>query len=441
MAEPIIIQTVRAALLRHGLHGQSVCVGLSGGPDSIVLLDTLDRLRAELQLRLTAIHVNHQISSHAAAWEEFCSSVCRARGISLEVRRVTVVAGEFGMEASARALRYEAFAEMDCDVVALGHHLDDQAETLLLQLLRGAGPRGLAAMPELRRESSGKPDFLRPLLSLTRSEVVRHATARGLDWITDDSNADSVYDRNFLRNEVLPLLESRFPGYRTTLSRASSNFADAALLADDLAAMDAGEAGCDFVAVHQLKSLSEPRALNLLRYLFAQRRLSMPPRARLEEALRQCREARPDSEIRVDFSDHSLRCYRGKVSLVSEAQKPGQGWQAPWNGRAVLALPDGMGELRPRPATGGGIAVRHFLAQEAIVRGRTGGESMRPAANGPTRPLKHLFQESAVPPWERSRMPLVFFGERLAWVPGIGVAAEFRASMTEPGVDPEWRRG
>lgn len=436
-----IIQTVSAALLRHGLRSRRICVGLSGGVDSIVLLDSLDRLRAEFQLVLSAVHVNHQISTHAGEWEAFCDSVCRSRGIALDTRRVTVIDDGTGIEASARALRYRAYSSMDCDAVALAHHLDDQAETLLLQLLRGAGPKGLAGMPELRMGRPGAHALLRPLLFVSRADILRHAASRGLDWVDDESNADSRHDRNFLRNEVLPLLATRFPGYRETLARASGNVADAQGLAEDLAALDAGEEQGASVPAKQLRTLSDGRALNLLRYMFARLQLPMPQRSQLEEALRQCREARNDSDMRIAFGGHALRCYRGRVELVDESGDPSQGWQSQWNGRTILALPDGMGELHPKATVGSGIAVRHFRDQDAIVRGRTGGEAMRPAANRPTRTLKHLLQEGAVPPWERARMPLLFFGERLAWVPGIGVAAEFRADPAETGIDPEWRRG
>jgi tRNA(Ile)-lysidine synthase len=192
--------------------------------------------------------------------------------------------------------------------------------------------------------------------------------------------------------------------------------------------------------VAQLRALSDARALNLLRYEFFRRHLPMPQRKLLVEALRQCREARPDAVVRVDFGSHALRCHRGNVELVEEGEAPEQGWASAWNGRGVLALPHGMGELHPRPTIGAGIARRHFDLQDAVIRGRMGGESMRQAGNRPTRKLKQLLQEGAVPPWERARMPLLFFGESLAWVPGVGVAAEFRAAQAEPGVDPEWRR-
>lgn len=435
-----ILQTVASLLGAHELRGKRLCVGLSGGVDSVVLMDTLDRLRAEFQLVLSAVHVNHRISRHADEWQMFCETFCKARGVDLTVRHVTVTDDGSGIEAAARALRHQAYATIDCDIIALAHHLDDQAETFLLQLLRGAGPKGLAGMPTFREGRNGMPPMLRPLLAIRRHEIESHARARALAWVDDDSNTDSRFDRNFLRNDVLPLLESRFPGYRETLVRASRNLADDLILATDLAALDAGDTRAESVSVELLRRLSDARALNVLRHLFSRRNLPMPQRSMLEEALRQSREARADAEMRVDFGGYALRCYRGEVELVGEKPNPAAGWRAQWDGKQVLLLPDGMGSLHPHPVVGSGIATRHFLEQDAVVRGRSGGETMRPAQNRSNRSLRNLLQESAVPPWERTRMPLLFFGESLAWVPGIGVAAEFRAGGSESGVEPRWER-
>jgi tRNA(Ile)-lysidine synthase len=279
------------------------------------------------------------------------------------------------------------------------------------------------------------------LLECRRSLLETHARTRGLKWVEDESNADSRYDRNFLRNELLANLETRFPAYRETLSRAARNLADQALLAEELARIDAQQDDRNSVALERLRQLSDARALNLLRQLFRDRGFLMPPRVRLEEALRQCRQAGRDAEVQVTFGDAALRCYRERVELVGIAQDPPADWQSEWDGRHELILPDGLGVLRARVAPGEGIARRHFDERAATVRGRSGGERMRPGANRPKRMLKSLLQEHAIPPWERSRMPLVFFGDRLAWVPGIGVAAEFRAIAQEPGLAPEWEPG
>ena len=442
-----LVQIVGATLDAHAVRGKRIAVGLSGGMDSVVLLDVLQELRAARELSLSAIHVNHQISVHAGEWEAFCRALCARHGISLTVERVQVTPDGSGMEAAARRLRYRAYTAIDADYVALAHHLDDQAETFLLQLLRGAGAKGLAGMPVVRPQESamdGKassPHILRPLLELRRSDIEVHARSRGLEWVTDDSNADSRYDRNYLRNELLVQLDARFPGYRETLARAARNLADYAMLAEELARIDAQSLDRSAISADRLRLLSDARALNLLRQLFADRGLPMPPRTRLEEALRQCREAGRDAEIQVTFGDAGLRCYRDRVELVENSPDMPANWQSRWDGRSELILPDGLGVLRSRAVVGEGIASRHFEIRAATVRGRSGGERMQPGENRPRRALKSLLQEHAIPPWERSRMPLVFFGEQLAWVPGIGVAAEFRATATEPGVAPEWEPG
>ncbi|HKQ24488.1 MAG TPA: tRNA lysidine(34) synthetase TilS [Burkholderiales bacterium] len=460
-------ERVAAVLETHAVRGRRIAVGLSGGVDSVVLLDVLGRLRQDLRLALSAVHVNHQISANSMAWEAFCSARCQAYGVTLTVRRVRVPRDGSGVEAAARNLRYQAYGGLDTDFVALAHHLDDQVETFLLQLLRGAGPKGLAAMPVLRKyegashkddvgrikaEGTAKSDLrdtsspvphpciLRPLLETTRNEIEGYATARKLEWIEDDSNADSRYDRNFLRNELLPRLEARFPAYRETLARASRNLADYSELAEELAALDTRVFNDGVVPIEPLRGLSDARALNILRWLFASRGLPMPNRTRLEEALRQCRVAGADSEVHVSFGSHGLRCFRGQVGIVEESRALPVDWDTRWDGRRELLLPAGLGVLRARAAVGEGIAARHFAQRDASVRGRSGGERMRPAEHRPRRTLKNLLQESAVPPWERERMPLLFIGDALAWVPGIGVAAEFRASGDEEGIVPEWQR-
>jgi tRNA(Ile)-lysidine synthase len=212
--------------------GGRLLVGLSGGVDSVVLLDLLRRLSKRLGLELAALHVNHQINPAAGRWAAFCRAFCRRHGVALTVVRVKVPRRS-SLEAAARAARYRAFAAQPSDFIVLAHNLDDQAETVFLQLLRGAGVKGLSAMPVVRNS------ILRPLLEVPRSEIEAYARQRKLKWIEDDSNADLGFDRNFLRHRVLPVIAQRYPSYRKTLARASRNLAEAAQLLDELAAADA----------------------------------------------------------------------------------------------------------------------------------------------------------------------------------------------------------
>lgn len=443
-----LADSVQESLASYGVRDCSICVALSGGVDSVVLLDVLLGLADVNTLQVSAFHVHHGISRYADQWEAFCRSLCTASGVAFASVRVIVPrdTGE-GPEAAARRLRYRALAGADADYVALGHHLDDQVETFLLQLLRGAGPLGLSAMPMVGRtkdedggmadEGAGRARLLRPLLGVTRAEIEQHARLRKLEWVEDESNRNLDLDRNFLRHRVLPVIAARFPAYRETLSRAARNLADAATALETLAASDLEAVSADGgVSCPRLKALSPERALNVLRLLIARSGGRMPPRAHLEEALRQCLEAGEDAQPQMDFGAFRLRRYRDVLRLMPEQSAPGD-WSMRWEGEATLPLPDGLGRLRFAPATGQGVAVSRLKAA-VTVRFRRGGERFDPDATRPRRALKKLLQESAVPAWERSRLPLVFAGDELVWVPGLGIAAGYRAASGEPGIEIEW---
>src|SRR5512145_2242392 len=195
----------------------SILVGLSGGADSVVLLHLLQQLAPHFSWRLSALHVHHGISPNADAWADFCADLCARHHITLHVERVDIAPLlQHGIEAAARKLRHAAFAEQSCDFVALAHHADDQAETLLLQLLRGAGVRGASAMAQFA-ERTGSATVIRPLLHISREEILDYAVTHQLHWMEDESNADDSYPRNYLRHRVLPLLGEKFPAYRNTL--------------------------------------------------------------------------------------------------------------------------------------------------------------------------------------------------------------------------------
>ncbi|MDR3087931.1 MAG: tRNA lysidine(34) synthetase TilS, partial [Azoarcus sp.] len=220
-----------------------LCCALSGGVDSVVLLDALDTLRRRpgSGFTLEAAHVHHGLHPAADAWQEFCGELCRARDIPLHVFRVDVER-EYpdGLEAAARAARHTALAQVACDWLALGHHRDDQAETVLFRLLRGTGVRGAAAMGAVEPANTpGRAGRLRPLLEVGRDAILAYARARALTWIEDTSNTDPRFTRNDLRHRILPAIETRFPAARATLARAATHFREAAGLLDDLAGMDA----------------------------------------------------------------------------------------------------------------------------------------------------------------------------------------------------------
>lgn len=300
-----------ACLIRHAAAGQTLVAGFSGGIDSTVLLHCLRRALPDLQCHLAALHVHHGLSPQADAWEAHCRVVCKEWGIPLLVERVTVERGSRdGLEAAARRARHEAFRRAGGDWIVLAHHRDDQAETLLFNLLRGTGLRGAAAMSE----TNGR--LLRPLLEVGRETIAAYAREHGLNWIDDESNADTRYSRNHLRHEVLAGLEQRFPGGAANLAAAARRFGEAQALLDDLALIDLGSHAPDFpLDANLLGALAEPRARNLLRYLLQRRHIGIPGEERLREALRQLTRAAPDRHPAIDFGAWRLRRRGGKVAL------------------------------------------------------------------------------------------------------------------------------
>ncbi|MGE5468595.1 MAG: tRNA lysidine(34) synthetase TilS [Ignavibacteria bacterium] len=300
---------VEGSLDRHVRPGQAVVLGLSGGIDSVVLLDCLRRTAPGRHILLSCLHVNHGLSPNADRWEAHCRHLCEEWQIPLIVTRVTVERGSRdGLEAAARRARHQAFAATPADWIALAHHRDDQSETLLFNLLRGTGLAGAAAMAE----NNGR--LLRPLLDIARRDLLAHASEQGLSWIEDESNADTRFARNHLRHEVLAGLDARFPGASANLAAAARRFGEARDLLDDLAATDLAARPADFpLDISTLRALSEPRARNVLRYLLQRRQIGIPSEERLRELLRQLLNAAPDRHPDAVFGSWRIFRKAGKV--------------------------------------------------------------------------------------------------------------------------------
>ncbi|MGC2164419.1 MAG: tRNA lysidine(34) synthetase TilS, partial [Gallionella sp.] len=279
-----------------------------------MLLHLLWQLAGRFSWQLSALHVHHGISPNANAWADFCSDICNQYRIPFHLRHVEIAPLlEHGVEAAARKLRHQAFSAHRCDFVALAHHADDQAETMLLQLLRGSGVRGAASMPVLTRHGTG-PVYIRPLLHQSRSEILSYAVEQGLEWINDESNADDYFPRNYLRHRVLPVLEKKFPAYRETLTRGAQHFAEASQLLDELAQLDGeGAMERDSLRLASLRQLSHSRAKNLLRYFLHRQGVPMPQLNLLNEMLRQLCDARRDASVDVQAGEFHIRRYMNSV--------------------------------------------------------------------------------------------------------------------------------
>lgn len=420
-------------------RGSSLSVGLSGGVDSVVLLHLLAQLSPRFSWRLSALHVHHGISPRADSWAAFCVELCAKYAIPLQVERVDITPlRAMGIEAAARQLRHAALARQAVDFIALAHHRDDQAETLLLQMLRGAGVRGASAMPILK-PGHDAPSLLRPLLDLARSELEAYARLHELRWVEDDSNEDVSYPRNFLRHRVLPVLAQRFPAYRTTLARSARHFAEAAGLLDELAAQDAiGAINDERLSVAVLRQLSSARGKNLLRYFLAARGAPIPDSTRLAEMLRQLCDAGEGAQIRITWQDWQLRCYH-EHAYALPVTLPAADFAIVWQGEADITLPASHGVLHFEHVTGQGLGLARLKQCVVTIRPRHGSESIRLDAERPRQRLRNLLPQQGVPPWRRELLPLLFCGDELVYVAGVATAAGYAAQTNEAGVLVSWQ--
>jgi tRNA(Ile)-lysidine synthase len=439
----LLCETKRV-LLAHIKPDSHLVIALSGGIDSVVLLHLLAALSKQMGFALSAVHVNHGISNNAAHWSQFCCELCRSFDIPITVKQLNIKKEQgISLEALARDERYQVFSHLQADYIVLAQHLDDQAETLLLQLFRGAGVKGLSAMPVIRKQHANTaPQILRPLLQAPRSQIEAYAKQNELNWIHDESNDSTVYNRNFLRHKILPLLKEKYPNYPKTLLRTSQHLSEASVLLDELAEMDSKH--CLFSGKLQIAAIHElslPRARNLLRFIFTQHDIRLPSTAKLADILQQLLSTRTDTQRQITVGHMVVRCYKGLMYILPKTKSPQSTWQQVWQGEHQLHLKDlnGMINFSYTKHQGQGINEKKLLQKPVTIRLRQGGERFSPRCNRPRRSLKNLLQETSIPPWERNTLPLLFSGEKLVWVPGIGIDCEYQVKSDESGLAPAWR--
>jgi len=415
------------------------CVAYSGGCDSHALLWALASIRHSLKCAVIhAFHINHGLHESADDWEEHCIQVCNDLGITIETSRVNLQLEKGqSLEAQAREARYRALEGLmrPDDMLLLAHHQNDQAETLLLQLIRGAGVNGLAAMPELTKFATGW--LARPLLYFARNQIESFAKQHKLDWIDDPSNFDAIFDRNYLRHEVMPVLTERWPSVVSTLGRAARHQAEAAALLDELARDDyllIATQVPNVITISKLLHLSPARQSNVIRYWIRQVcDLSPPDTAHLERILNEALTAREDRSPMVKWSGTEVRRYRDKLYAGTPVKDHDVYWQATWNAESELVLPCG-GKLITQEIKGSGVR-REYLSSDITVRYRQGGEVCQLPGRQHHHELKKLFQDWGVPPWFRDRIPLIFAGDQLAQIVGYSSCAPFVVKPDETGIE------
>ncbi|GAA0199250.1 tRNA lysidine(34) synthetase TilS [Kangiella japonica] len=386
-------------------HSQTFTIALSGGADSVALLHAISSQYPKDKLK--AIYINHQLQAVSDEWADFCQSWCQELGVDFEVIAVEVDQKAASLENSARKARYQAFSKVidSGQCLLTGHHQDDQAETLLLQLFRGAGPKGLSAMPYITSFAEGY--HARPLLSVSKAEVLEYCKEHQLSFVDDPSNLDTQHRRNFVRHRVIPLLEQEWPQLTTTLSRVSQLQADTQVIVEERAQEDweACYTEGKGLSVEGLKKLSEVRQNSLIRYWFEKLGLGMPSVKVLEQLLSQMLEAETDAQPMIEFKQGSLRRHQDHLVWLSQHSSSNfkELEDTTWDGKKDLQVADGI------TITAEWLETHYpeLIGENLVVSLRRGGERFRKKNARQSTSLKNYFQEQKFPAWQRDVLLLI----------------------------------
>jgi tRNA(Ile)-lysidine synthase len=408
-----------------------LAVAFSGGLDSTVLLHAT--IKAHGKKNVHAFHVHHGIQKEADQWQAHCKAVAKKFGCHFDTQNVKLNKPS-NIESQARNLRYEALTQM-CQAhqiqdLLLAHHLDDQAETVLIQLMRGAGLPGLSAMPQVK--SKELIHLWRPFLNMRRKDLEIYAKEHQLTWIEDPSNQDESYRRNAIRKTILPTLEKFQAGAIENLSRSAKHLGEAQELLNQLADIDLGlieaKEGLSKTNLIRLYKTSQARATNALRRWLSKNGLAYPSEERLIAWWSELQQARPDSQLQWDHDQQVIRLWRGHLTITQDS-----------NNSEVMG--EWVFKKIPANSQKPGIAKDRFekAKQKGLINtmAREGGEKFKVDTKRPRRSLKNLYQEAAIPPWQRD-VPLLYIGEELVAVAGIGISADW-LTTEGPRISPEWQ--
>ena len=419
--------------------GKQIWLAYSGGIDSHVLLQILAAANHPKLNFVAAVHVDHGLQAESNKWAQHCADVCKELSIEYYCQQVEVEnIKTLGMEAAARLARYQAIEQLltPSDVLVTAQHQHDQAETLLLQLLRGAGPKGLAAMAP--KSSMGNMTVIRPLLDISQEDIQLYAQQQDLKWIEDPSNVDTRWSRNYLRHNVWPKLEQRWPQAAITLSRSAQHCAEASELLVELAQQDmkllAVNEQSDWLPISSLLNLSVARQRNLLRHYIESRQFPLPSTTVLQCVIDEVCLAAQDKEPLVSWAGVEVRRYQDRLFIMNPL-RPHDVLQAMVlrNTSAVVLQNDQQLVWQEMQGTGLSASV---VSKELRLAFRQGGERIQLQGHQHHKTLKHLFQQWHIPPWQRDRIPLLFFGDNLIAVVGYGLSDEYAVNEGQRGYLP-----
>ncbi|HBE92819.1 MAG TPA: tRNA lysidine(34) synthetase TilS [Gammaproteobacteria bacterium] len=451
---PTISKSFSLSILENTLHkttgikpDDALCVAFSGGMDSHVLLHALKQLAVDFPFRLRAVHVEHGLHEESLKWADHCASVCGELDVPFTTRHVDVdyKRGD-SLEAIARQARYAVLRdEMSQGEFCLtAQHADDQAETVLLQLLRGAGMHGLAGMPAVTE--FGRGSLARPFLNVTREALAVYAHEHEFTWVEDPSNRDSRFDRNYLRNEVMPLLGKRWPGVATALSRSARHAATAADMLEvqgesDLTACQMHTSSGDALTIAYLNAsllrrLPTQRQANALRCWIRQHDMKLPSHARLHAAMTDLLVRNKSGQGMAKLPGVSLRLDGDALFLCAAIDHVTQSAlvEYAWDPACLLEIPERDLLLKSTPAMGQGCAIKQLTGRQLTVRWRSGGEQCRMAGDFGRKPLRKVFQDLGIPQWRRDEAPLIYIGDELVAVSHYWQNPHFSPAFNERGL-------
>lgn len=418
-------------------------VAFSGGLDSTVLLYLCFCLKQQQILSdLVSVHVNHGLHPLADKWSEHCRSICQTLNINYTELQANGTAGRGeSREEAARIARYQAFKEYMRvgDVLLTAHHQDDQAETFLLQLFRGAGIDGLGSMRESTLFGSGQ--LVRPLLRFPRQTIYQFARTNNLNWIDDSSNKDLGFDRNYLRHQIMPMLKNRWPGIGKTVSRSARHCAEAKHLLDFRAnelLQSMLNQDHNALRISGLKLLADGDKRLVIRRWINQTRLRSPSTIVVQRILDEVIKAGGDRNPRVFWCDAEVNRYRDELYIFKKKQTFDSNQVISWNGRGILDLPGNNGKLQALSGSAKGINEKYWNSDPITVHYRQGGEKCRLAKRSGTHSLKNLFQENSIPPWVRERAPMIYINGQLAAVADFWVCETFYGDCSNNNIALRW---
>jgi len=410
--------TALAARITKFTNKTKFLIAYSGGMDSHVLLHTMHEIRATNPLIIIrAIHIHHGLSENADSWLTHCAKICSALDINLTVKFVTIPFTKknhkHNVEALAREARYEEFAKTitEDEVLLTAHHLDDQAETVLLQLFRGCGPKGLSAMPIHKGLAQGS--LLRPLLEFSRKELFKYAQQNQLSWIEDESNEHIGYDRNFIRHQLMPVISQRWSNILKTLVRSAKHCASTIEVLDTFVHKDylyVKGINNDTLSISKILTFDLPRQNSVIRYWLQKLKLPMPSSIKLQHIITDVLHCRHDAQPIVHWQNVEIRRYRDDLYAINSFKIPPVNLILPWDISANLELPHNLGMLTLE------LLKSHHIsnyAKNITVRFRYPGAKYKVKGRSGTHSLTKLFQEKGIPPWQRNYTPLIFQGEEL----------------------------